>query len=76
MQVARTLVEQLLNQLVGKRGFHMVIVVDNQVELFAQLGRSLDDNRDAGLQRRLRGVLAEQVNVHFNAQPPQSFEKR
>ncbi|MNV54958.1 hypothetical protein D3C71_1471730 [compost metagenome] len=76
MQVARNLVEQFLNQFVGMGDFHVMVVVDNQVELLAQHGRSFDDDGDAGFHSSHRVVFAQQVDVHLDSQPPQPFEQR
>ncbi|MNP74447.1 hypothetical protein D3C76_1713270 [compost metagenome] len=68
MQVARTLVEQFLNQLVGMGDFHMVVVIDDQIELLADHRRPFDDDRDAGFHCRHRAVFADQIDVHFDSQ--------
>ncbi|MNN07386.1 hypothetical protein D3C81_1202100 [compost metagenome] len=75
MQVAGALVEQFLDQLVGMRGFDMMVVIDHQEQLLAQHRRRVDDDRDRAVDGREGVVFALQVDVDIDAQAPQALQK-
>ncbi|MNM84011.1 hypothetical protein D3C81_960830 [compost metagenome] len=76
MQVARSMVEQLLDQLVRQRHFDMVIVIEDQIELFRQVLGALDDGGDGGVHRRTAAVFLQKIEFDVDTEAPHGLDQR